>query len=264
VNIQNIPRKDTVVKASFVPKLDAFLFFDYSQIEYRLFAYYMATMVDDWWAVEQFKAGRDLHTETAKLMLTEIGKPFHDPLEDDERQVGKTGNFAAIYGGGVPTYRRQLLCDASTARRLNDAFHRQYPLLGRGEWRNGRHSDPPPFTLNGQLAAVRRANGFVRTLWGRHLHPEEDRKLLNAVCQGGGADLIKTSMVRIDAGLEEEGCESHMVLSVHDEVGLDCKDDELDFLKQMLPKWMGDTTVEEVLPIEVDMKVSYTNWAEAA
>jgi DNA polymerase-1 len=71
-------------------------------------------------------------------------------------------------------------------------------------------------------------------------------------------------MVRIDTGLEEEGCESHMVLSVHDEVGLDCKDDELDFLKQMLPKWMGDTTVEEVLPIEVDMKVSYTNWAEAA
>ena len=39
MNVQNIPRNQKDVKRAFVPKLDAFLFFDYKAIEVRLLAY---------------------------------------------------------------------------------------------------------------------------------------------------------------------------------------------------------------------------------
>lgn len=263
MNFQNIPRGDDRVKRAFIPKLDCLLFADYSQIEYRLFALYMARMVDDWRAVELFQSGRDFHEETAKRMLDAVGREYNDPLEDDERQIGKTGNFAAIYGGGVPTYQRQLGCDKGTARELADAFHEQYPLLGRSEWVRGRRRDPAPHTLNGQLAAEYRINGCVRTLWGRELHPSEDRKILNSLCQGGAADLIKLAMLNVEDQLLAHGFRSHMVLSTHDEIGLDCVEDERPFIMDNLRDWMADEYMEQTIRMEVDMKISYTNWAEA-
>ena len=259
MNFQNIPRGDDRVKAAFVPKLDALVFADYSQVEYRLFAKYMNDMVGDSWAVEQFLAGLDFHVETAKKMLAAIGKEY----TEGDRDYGKTGNFAAIYGGGVPTFQRQLGCDKSTARELADAFHEQYPLLGRSEWVRGRRRDPAPHTLNGQLAANLRLNGCVRTLWGRELHPEEDRKILNSLCQGGAADLIKLAMLNVEDQLVAADCRSHLVLSTHDELGFDCVEEEVSFILENVEDWMGDEQVEATLPLEVDIKMSYTNWAEA-
>jgi DNA polymerase-1 len=263
VNVQNIPRNDTIVKSAIIPKLDCLLLADYSQIEYRLFAKYLLDLVDDSWAVDQFKAGKDFHEETAKRMLEAIGRDYHDPLTDEERGVGKTGNFAAIFSGGIPTIQRQLGCSKGTARRLADAFHEQYPLLGRWEWKGNGFSDPPSHTLNGQLVATLRAQGFVRNLWGRHLHPEEDRKILNAVVQGGAADMMKQAMGVIDGFMTDRDMVSHMVNSVHDEVKLDCVEDEVPYLIENLPSWMDDATVSDTLPVEVDMKISYTNWGEA-
>jgi len=47
MNVQNIPRSQKDVKRAFVPKLDAYLFFDYKAIEVRLLAYYLAAAIGD-------------------------------------------------------------------------------------------------------------------------------------------------------------------------------------------------------------------------
>ena len=245
-----------------MPKLDLLLFADYSQIEYRLFAWYMAEQVGDRQAVEAYKSGKDFHEETAKRMLEATGKTYSTPLTDAERQVGKTGNFAAIYSGGTPTIQRQLGCSQSVARELADAFHGQYPLLGRWAWRGRGFSDPDPHTLNGQIVSRLRERGYISTLWGRHLHPLEDRKALNALVQGGAADLMKASMVRLARAMV--GMESHMVLSVHDEIGFDVREGELPALLELVPEAMCDEPVlTAVIPLAVDMKMSYDNWADA-
>lgn len=223
----------------------------------------MAVVCDDWQIVEAYKEGRDFHAETAKAMLTATGQGFSDPLTDAERQVGKVGNFAAIYSGGIPTIQRQLGCDKGTARRLADAFHGRYPKLGRWKWEGRGFADPDPDTLNGQIVSRIRERGYITTLWGRHLHPEEDRKALNALIQGGAADLMKQAMVRIHKFCIREGLRSHMVLSVHDEVGMDCVEDELPILQGILPELMGDETLEEILPITVDMVTTTGSWADA-
>jgi DNA polymerase I len=264
LNIQTIPRKDKDVKRAFLPKLDYLIFADYSQIEYRLFAWYMAMQVDDWRGVEAYHEGVDFHEAQARRIHEAMGWEYTG--EDAQRQVGKTSNFAAVYSGGIPTIQRQLGCDKRTARRIADAFHADNPGLGRWKWEGRGFTDPDPFSLNGQLVSTHAERGFVRTLWGRHLHaePGEERKLLNKLIQGGAADLIKKSKVGMADALEGEGMESHLVNSVHDELAVDVVEAELEAVKAMLPAIMCDEPqLTEVLPITVDMKLTSTSWAEA-
>ena len=264
MNIQTIPRKDKIVKAAFFPKLDYLLFADYSQIEYRLFAWYMAMQVDDWRGVEAYHAGVDFHDAQARRIHEAMGWEYTG--EDAQRQVGKPSNFAAVYSGGIPTIQRQLGCDKGTARRIADAFHADNPGLGRWEWKGRGFTDPDPLSLNGQLVATHADRGYVRDLWGRHLHAEsgEERKLLNKLIQGGAADLIKKSKVNMYDALVERGLQSHLVLSVHDELAIDGVEDELPIVAPLLREVMCDEPqLTEVLPILVDMKLTRSSWAEA-
>ena len=271
MNIQNIPRKDKVVKQAFYPKLDVLVLPDYSQIEYRLYAWYMAVQIGDERAAETFREGKDLHEEQARRIHETMGWEFETPLTDAQRQYGKTLNFAALYGGGIPTIVRQLGCDRDTARAIYDAFHEDNPLIGRWTWERGRQREPDPDTLNGQIVQTIRERetgsepGYITTLWGRHLHPEEHRKALNALIQGGAADLMKQGMVNIHEWLASEPeLRSHMVLSVHDEVGLDCPEEEVEYVCDSLLPLMSDPRLEEILPIEIDIKTTRESWAEAA
>lgn len=264
MNIQTIPRKDTDVKAAFIPKLDYLLFFDYSQIEYRLFAWYMAMQVDEWTGVEAYLEGKDFHDAQARRIHEAMGWEYTGT--DAQRQIGKTSNFAAVYAGGIPTIQRQLGCDKGTARRIADAFHEDNPGLGRWQWKGRGFTDPDPFSLNGQLVATHEERGFIRDLWGRHLHAVEgeERKLMNKLIQGGAADLMKKAMVDIDDALQEGSYTSHLVNSVHDEVAIDGIEEERESLLELVPRLM--CTVPELegeIPIKVDGKISYTTWAEA-
>jgi len=264
VNIQTIPRKDKDVKRAFFPKLDYLLLADYSQIEYRLFAWYMAMQVDDWRGVEAYHEGVDFHEAQAIRIHEAMGWEYKG--EDAQRQIGKTSNFAAVYSGGIPTIQRQLGCSKGTARQIADAFHEDNPGLGRWKWEGRGFSDPDPLSLNGQLVATHLERGFVRTLWGRHLHAEsgEERKLLNKLIQGGAADLIKKSKVLVADALEAKRMESHLVNSVHDELTLDVAEDELDEAYDLLVcNMIDEPQLTEVLPITVDVKLSASSWADA-
>lgn len=263
MNFQNIPRGEKVIKRAFQPKLDALAFFDYSQIEYRLLAYYLAEQLDETRMAEAFKAGLDPHAETAKLIFDAIGQDYSDPLTDKERQFGKTGNFSIVYAGGTPTIIRQLTregipCDYPLAKTILDAIKEQMPEVT---------------ALNESIYETLDARGYIRTLWGRHLRPNKAlwekqgkrsayRVMLNSLIQGCAADLMRYAMREVHKGLRENGCAAHIVNTVHDEIQIDSPEDELDFLAENVPQWMRYTLVHEVVPILTDMEVSYTSWAD--
>jgi DNA polymerase-1 len=252
VNFQNIPRTDKEIKRAIRPKLDCLAFFDYSQIEYRLLAFYLATTApgDDSMAV-RLRSGQDAHEATARLML---GYKDEVPLSDDERQVGKTGNFSIVYGGGIPTIQNQLGCDFKEAKRLLRLLKKTLPGVAYLD------------QIIQQTIDERR---YIKTLWGRHLHldtniPEDKarRKLLNALVQGCAADL-KRHALRISArGAKEYGLRSHMVNEVHDEIMWDVDESELPLIAEFVPKWMDYPLVSQIVPVEVDMEVSYSTWAD--
>ena len=92
INIQQVPR-DKEFRECFVPsKGFKFVIADYSQIELRL----AAELIGIPQMIEAFQNGADLHSLTASLI-------YHVPIDEVEksqRQMGKTLNFALLYGMG--------------------------------------------------------------------------------------------------------------------------------------------------------------------
>jgi DNA polymerase-1 len=238
MNYQNIPRSDKVVKQAFIPKLDALLLCDYKNIEPRLLAFYLDSIGDPG-LVNAIKAGEDVYESLARSALGIQGE-----ITDEQRQVGKTVYLAMCYGGGTPTLERNLGISYTQARQILDRFRMAMPSMGK---------------LNQALAETLQRRGYITTLYGRHLHPDP-RKAINALVQGCAADVMKAALVRLDAALVEK--ESHMVSVIHDEVIFDCVEGELPWLAENVPVLMRDERVHSVVPIEVDVEVSRTTWAE--
>jgi len=242
VNLQNIPRSDKTIKRAFRSKLDALLFFDYKQIELRLLAFYMAAVGDDSMARVFNTEDPDLHAESAIAALNLDREP-----DDEERQIGKTLNFSIVYGGGRPTIMRQLDLTWMEAGRLLAGFHQRWPGVA---------------LLNHRIEDTLRQRGYIKTLWGRHLHPESQHKALNALVQGCAADLMKSGMVKTHRWLHEGQYTSHLILTVHDELILDALGGEIPALVESVPELMKYQAVHEVVPILTDCEISTTTWAD--
>jgi len=240
MNVQNIPRSQKDVKRAFVPKLDAFLFFDYSAIEVRLLAFYLAKGIGDRTLANEINRGADPHRITAQ------GLYQRESVSDEERQVGKTLNFSIIYGGGTPTIMRQLGVNFKEAKRLLKAYHDTRPGIKM---------------LNQSIAQTLDMRGYIQSLYGRRLHVLESHKALNALIQGSAADLMRDSVVRVNRILYDNYA-SHIVNIVHDEIIIDADRNEITTLVNTIPTLMGNKIVEEFVSIDTDCEISYTNWAE--
>jgi DNA polymerase-1 len=239
MNVQNIPRTQKDVKRAFIPKNDAFLFFDYKAIEVRLLAYYLAIGINDTSLVEEIRNGLDPHYETAKGLFNK------SDITDEERQVGKTLNFSIIYGGGTPTIMRQLGVDYKEAKRLLEAYHGTRPGIA---------------LLRNSIDRILDSRGYIINSHGRHLHVEESHKALNALIQGSAADIMREAVVRVASKLEHY--QTHIVNIIHDEIMLDANTSEMPIMVYTIPSLMKPSEIDKVIPIEVDCEVSYTNWAE--
>jgi len=250
MNFQNVPRKDKVVKRAFVPKLDALLFFDYSQIEFVFLGYFCAKLGDSS-IVDALNSGQDLHTESAASAL---GLPPEEVAADDNlRQVGKTMNYSLIYGGGRPTITRQLGVDWFQAGRLLDGFHRRWPGVA---------------LVSARINDTLDTRGYIKTPWGRHLHPRSRHSALNTLIQGSAADLMRSSLVNVHQWLTELELKSHLVLTVHDELIIDADFPEIPVLLDgdtsgnTVSRLMDYAPVSEFIQIETDCEWTTTNWAE--
>ena len=239
MNVQNIPRTQKDVKRAFVPKLDAFLFFDYKAIEVRLLAYYLIRGIGDESLRDEIVAGLDPHVETAKGIF---GK---SSVTDEERQIGKTLNFSIIYGGGTPTIMRQLRVTYQEAKELLRGYHKTRPGIA---------------TLRDTVDSVLQERGYLINSHGRRLRVTDSHKGLNALIQGSAADLMRSAILEVSDALS--GYSSHIVNVIHDEIMIDASIDEVPFLISEIPDKMTDDTISAIMPIEVDCEWSTTNWAE--
>lgn len=256
MNIQNIPRGDTLIKKGLGPKFDALVSFDYSQIEYRLLAYYLHQVLDDDSMAEVFRSGRDVHTETARRVLRYAADV---ELTDKERQRGKTANFSIIYAGGVPTIIRQqaLAGDPVTKEEAKEILQAI------------RDSMPGSIALDKDIQATVAERGYLRSIVGRILYPdpkipERDalRKMLNALMQGGAADIMRHAIVECSRWRKAEGIKSQIICMVHDDMIWDAHAEEIPVLHEMVPRLMDFPKVSEVVPLEVDCVIGRESWAE--
>jgi DNA polymerase I len=242
VNIQNIPRKDKLVKQAFKPKLDALLCFDYKQIEPRLLAYFLAKTIGDTTLAERISAGEDPYTVIVE------GFYGRSNLTDEERQTGKRLFLSLMYGGGTPTVIAQFGVDYQTAKGMTDQFHRAWPGVRM---------------LQDSIMGVVNTRGYLLTLAGRHLVPESDHKAINTLIQGSAAEIMRQALAKVHRYTESNLMASHIVLTIHDEIDLDAARPEIPHLVEVVPPMMTDyPEINAIVPIETDCEISYTTWAD--
>jgi DNA polymerase-1 len=252
-NLQNIPIRRELgrdIRRGFVPRQRWMLLAaDYSQIELRLLAH----LSGDPAFVEAFRAGGDIHRQTASII-------FEVPVEEvtpEMRGRAKTINFATIYGQGAHALSRQLRIDYAEARRfISEYFQRFKGIRGYLD----------------SMIGFAREHGYVQTIFGRRRYIPElrdrnfnvrafgERTATNSPIQGSAADLIKIAMIRIHQALRREQMQSAMLLQVHDELVFEGPDDELDFLRALVIHEM-ENAAELSVPLVVDVGVG-KNWLE--
>jgi DNA polymerase-1 len=257
-NLQNIPVRNEEgrrIRRAFVAAPGCKLISaDYSQIELRLLAH-----VADIGALKKaFADGLDIHAMTASEMF---GVPIKD-MPGEVRRRAKAINFGIIYGISAFGLANQL----SIPREEAGAYIRKYFERFPG--------------IRDYMEAAKkqaRAEGFVRTIFGRKCHfprinasnPSErafnERAAINAPLQGSAADIIRRAMARMDGALEAAGLTARMLMQVHDELIFEAPDGEVEATIKLVSKVMVDAPSPSVAlgaPLVVEARAA-GNWDEA-
>ncbi len=253
-NLQNIPIRTAEgrrIRSAFIaPPGHHIVSADYSQIELRI----MAHLSDDPRLLEAFAQGEDVHRATA----AEIFGVAPAEINGEQRRAAKVINFGLIYGMSAFGLARQIGVDRTAAAAYMDRYFARYPGVARymEETRN-----------------TARERGYVETVFGRRLWLPEikaanagrrqgaERAAINAPMQGTAADLIKRAMLAVQRWIDTEKLRTLLVLQVHDELVLEAPDDELQMLREELPRLMGGVAQLKV-PLLVEVGVG-ANWDAA-
>ncbi len=253
-NLQNIPvrtelgakLRDMFVAAPGHMLVDA----DYSQIELRLLAH----IADDKTMQEAFLGGEDIHTATASQVF---GVPTEEVTHEMRRRA-KAVNFGIVYG----------ISDFSLSQDI-----------GVARWEAKEYMDRYFATFHGvreymdRVVVEAKENGYVSTLLGRrrwlpelkspnhNLRAFGERVALNMPIQGTAADVIKLAMIRVSKALCEEGLKAKLILQVHDELIVECPEEETERVKALLTREMVNA-VNYSVPMKADSGAG-RSWGEA-
>jgi DNA polymerase-1 len=252
-NLQNIPIRTELgaeIRRGFIPA-EGHVFFsaDYSQIELRILAHYS----EDPAFVEAFRAGADIHRQTAALIFGV--EPA--AVTREMRDRAKTVNFAIIYGIGSFSLAGRLGIPVAEGKKFIEAYFERFPGVRR--------------YLDEQIERAREL-GYVETLTGRRRYIPEihsrnfnvrafgERAATNAPIQGSSADLIKIAMIDIHRELQQSGARARMLLQVHDELLFEAPRDEVASLRQLVCERM-EGAAELKVPLRVETGTG-DNWLE--
>lgn len=254
-NLQNIPVRDAKgreIRKSFISSGPDYILLsaDYSQIELRL----MAHMSRDENMLNAFRNNEDIHLATAsKIYNVPAGS-----VTREMRSRAKTANFGIIYGISAFGLSQRLHISRTEAKDLIDGYFRSYPGVKR---------------YMEDIIRIARDKGYVETLLGRRRYLNDinshnsfvrgfaERNAINAPLQGTAADIIKIAMINIQQKLRDDEMRTKMILQVHDELIFDVFKPELEKVKEIVKKEMGNAYPLSI-PLVVDTGTG-TNWLEA-
>ena len=253
-NLQNIPirtQEGRKIREAFIARSGCkLLSADYSQIELRI----MAHIAQDPQLLEAFATGKDIHQATA----AEIFGITLEDVSSEQRRYAKVINFGLIYGMSAYGLASNLGIERSAAQNYIDKYFGRYPGVAK---------------YMAQTRITAKEQGFVETVFGRRLWLPEihstngmrrqgaERAAINAPMQGTAADLIKLSMIAVQAWLEEQNLKTKLLLQVHDELVLEVPENELDLVQKQVNHLMVCVAKLRV-PLEVGIGIG-DNWEEA-
>ena len=253
-NLQNIPTRTELgseLRRMFVAGPGQILVdADYSQIELRLLAH----ISGDQAMVDAFRSGEDFHTVTAAHV-------FSVPVEEVTpamRRAAKAVNFGIVYGISPFSLSQDLGVTVAEAKAYMDAYFHRFPGVK---------------AYMDQVVERARADGYVETpMHRRRALPEikssnhnmrsfGERVALNMPIQGAAADIIKLAMVRVHRSLREAGLKARLIMQVHDELIVECPEDEAERVEALLVREMEGASALSV-PLTAEVHTG-RSWYEA-
>ncbi len=251
-NLQNIPIRSELgrrVRRGFISRPGyRLLSVDYSQVELRLAAH----MSGDPAMIAAFQAGQDIHAATAAAIL---GIPIQQ-VSKEQRRDAKAINFGLIYGMSPFGLTRTTSLTLAEAEDFVAAYFKQFPGVKR-------YLDAMRLKASEQ--------GYVETLLGRRRYfpglkdqrnyntrSREEREAINAPIQGTAADIMKLAMLQVPGALSQAKLSGKMLLQVHDELVLECPEQEVKQTASVVIHVM-ENAYQLVIPLQADAR-SGTNW----
>lgn len=198
---------------------------DYKQLEGRLTASFakepkMLAIYND--------PDRDIFDEMAEAL-------------EMERFDAKTLNYSIAYGAGIRRIQAAFGVSKSRATEIRDNYYRAYPRLRQAS----------------EYAQIIARRDKKIPLWtGRYRHfinpKAEAHKAFNSLAQGGAADIVEQTMLRLDTeGFNNDDC--RMLLQVHDSIVFEIREDLVDYYIPNIRECMERVPYFPLIPFRVDL-----------
>lgn len=253
-NLQNIPVRTEAgreLRRFFTAKDGCVLVdCDYSQIELRVLAH----ISGDETLIDAFNTGKDIHSITASQVFGVPEKMVTPAL----RKRAKAVNFGIVYGISDYSLSRDIGVTKREAAEYIDGYFKTYPKVKE---------------YLEKTVAEATENGFVSTMFGRYRNIPElrnskksivafgERVAKNTPIQGTAADIIKYAMLGVHRALKENYPSSKLILQVHDELLVECPEEDALKVSELLRTEMENCT-KLLVPLTVDVAVGKT-WYDA-
>ena len=213
---------------------------DYSQIELRLLAH----ISGDEAMRRAFVNGEDIHAVTASQVL---GIPL-EQVTKQQRSNAKAVNFGIVYGISAFSLAQDIHVSVAEARAYMNSYLAKYS--GVREYMK-------------KVVEQAKEDGYVSSLYGRrralpelashdhNLRAFGERVALNMPIQGTAADVMKIAMIRVNDALKRSGLNARLLLQVHDELIVECPEEEAEQVAGILSEEMtGAAELSVPLPVE--------------
>ncbi len=249
-NLQNIPTRIELgkqVRKVFKPK-EGYVYIDadYSQIELRVLAH----ISQDENMLHAFRNGEDIHKQAASRVL---GIPIEE-VTKEQRSSAKAVNFGIVYGISDFGLAEQLGITKKAAKNYIDQYLEKYSGIDQ-------------FMKN--VVEDAKEKGYVETLFHRRRYIPElssnnymvrqfgARAAMNTPIQGTAADIMKIAMVNLYKELNKTNYDAKIVLQVHDELILECKESDSEEVQKLLKNCM-ENAIQLSIPLQVETEVAKT------
>lgn len=210
-NLQNIPT-EKAYRHCFIPT-DGWLFIcaDYSQQEMRI----TGAIAREQNLIDAFLTNTDVHTYTASVIFDKEPKD----ITKDERRIGKTMNFAVLYGASDYGVAYNLKMEIEQARDIISKFYSKFSSLTSFKQ---IIEEQVLENMYSSTVAGRRRYFEKKTLFLDYKELNKyvnrvKREGFNQVIQGTGADTTKLALVLI-RNKNPFGDNLRILLTVHDEI----------------------------------------------
>lgn len=217
---QTLPASDWMIRRCFIADPGhSIVSCDYQAQELRV----LAALSGDQVMQQAFAEGADLHQITADSAGV-------------ARSVGKTVNFAYVYGSGPANIAETCGITFMEAKKVIQGFERTYPGVKR---------------LSENLQKEAKSRGFITTPSGRRLYVDKDRaySALNYMIQSTSRDITAAALLR----LADAGFSKYLRLPIHDEVLACVPEEHAEWGARKIAEIMETTFMGVVIAADADV-----------